>query len=148
MVDRSIILASVSCALMVLVGCGDQGGTKLEKQPTVPARGFVKYKGAPLKDATVTFLSLDGKVSANGKTDGVGSFTLQTYGANDGLPVGKYKVMVAVSGTKEIEPGVLAPEPDGGFKSPIPIKYANPATTDILMEVKEGDKNEFTIELK
>ncbi|QDU19154.1 carboxypeptidase-like regulatory domain-containing protein [Urbifossiella limnaea] len=134
-------------ALVVVAGCGKQPG-EVEKLPTQPARGFVKYKGAPVKDASVSFQSLDGKVAANGKTDGVGSFTLSTYGQADGLPAGKYKVVVAVSAAKEIEPGVLAPEPEGGFKSPIPAKYANPSTTDILVEVKPGDSSEILIDLK
>jgi hypothetical protein len=141
------VLAAVALAGMA-VGCGGKGPGDVEKLPTQPARGFVKYKNAPVKDAAVSFQSLDGKVSANGKTDGVGSFTLSTYGQSDGLPTGKYKVVVAVSGVKEIEPGVLAPEPEGGFKSPIPAKYANPNTTDILVEVKPGDTGEILIELK
>lgn len=132
----------------VLTGCGGKGPANVEKQQTQPARGFVKYKGAPLKDAAVTFHALDGKVSGNGKSDGVGSFTVSTYGQNDGLPAGKYKVTVAVSTVKEIEPGVLAPEPEGGFKSLIPTKYANPNTTDVLVEVKAGDNSEILIDLK
>jgi hypothetical protein len=43
---------------------------------------------------------------------------------------------------------VLEPEPEGGWKSPIPAKYANPATTDILVEVTEGGSNDFQIVLK
>jgi hypothetical protein len=140
--------------LAALVGCGGGGGggnhTPLEQKKTVPARGIVTYKGKPLDNASVTFMPLEeGKtISARGSTDGVGSFVLSTYGKDDGAPVGKYKVLVSVSFTVEVEPGVLAPEPEGGFKSPIPLKYANPKTTDILMEVKEGDPNDFKIELK
>ena len=108
----------------------------------------MKYRDKPVANAAVTFLSLDGKVRASGTTDGVGSFTLSTYGQQDGAPPGKYKVLVAVSTVKEIEPGVLEPEPEGGFKSPIPVKYANPQTTDLLVEVTEKGSNEFTIDLK
>jgi hypothetical protein len=35
-----------------------------------------------------------------------------------------------------------------GFKSSVPNKYANPSTTDIVVEVKEEGRNDFTIELK
>jgi hypothetical protein len=108
----------------------------------------VTYQSKPVADASVGFVSIDNKVRGGGRTDGVGSFVLSTYGDKDGIPPGKYKVTVAVSLAKEIEPGVLEPEPEGGWKSPIPIKYANPATTDILVEVKEGTKNEFNIVLK
>lgn len=139
----------VAAALTGLaVGCGGKKPGEVEKFPTQPARGFVKYKNAPVKDASVSFQSLDGKVSASGVTDGVGSFTLSTYGQGDGLPAGKYRVVVAANTAKEIEPGVLAPEPEGGFKSPIPVKYADPSTTDILVEVKPGDAGEILIDLK
>ena len=138
-----LVLATV----VLSIGCSKNKDGR-EVLPTSTARGIVTYKGKPVGDASVGFVSLDGKVRAHGKTDGVGSFVLSTYGQDDGAPPGKYKVTVAVSGVKEIEPGVLAPEPEGGFKSPIPIKYANPNTTDILVEVTEGGKNDFTIELK
>ncbi|MBN9521708.1 carboxypeptidase regulatory-like domain-containing protein, partial [bacterium] len=95
-------LVAAAALVGLAVGCGDKKPGEVEKLPTQPARGFVKYKGAPVKDASVSFQSLDGKVSANGKSDGVGSFTLSTYGQSDGLPAGKYKVTVAVSGAKEI----------------------------------------------
>lgn len=130
------------------LGCSKSDPNQVEKKPTSPARGLVTYKGKPVGSATVGFISLDNKVRAGARTDNVGSFVLSTYGADDGAPPGRYKVTVAVSGTVELEPGVLAPEPPGGFKSPIPTKYANPNTTDILVEVTEGGKNDFTIKLE
>lgn len=150
--SRKSSLACAALLAIVALGCGggEKGDNKpLEVKKTVPARGIVKYQGNSVKDAAVTFLPLDNKtVSARGTTDGVGSFILTTYNKDDGAPVGKYKVLISVNLAKEIEPGVLAPEPPGGFKSPIPTKYNNVNTTDILMEVKEGDNNDFTIELK
>jgi hypothetical protein len=133
-----------------LVGCG--GGSSdnpgMPKQATVSVSGILTYKGKAVPDASVTLQSLDGKIASRGKTDKAGTFTLTTYSAQDGAPPGKYKVMAATSGVTEIEPGVLAPEPPGGFKSLIPTKYANPATTDVIVEVKEQGKNELVIDLK
>ncbi len=151
---RFFLFCSLPIAIAATLGCGSSkdsdGAAPLEKKPTVAARGIVTFRGKPLPDAAVTFMPLEeGKtISARGTTDGVGSFVLSTYGKDDGAPLGRYKVLVSANLSKEIEPGVLAPEPEGGFKSPIPLKYANPKTTDILVEVKEGDKNDFTIELK
>ena len=142
-------------AFAASLGCGGSGGDAsnakpLEKKKTVPARGIVTFKGKPLDKASVVFMPLEeGKsLPARGSTDGVGSFVLSTYGKDDGAPAGRYKVLVSVSFAVETEPGVLAPEPEGGFKSPIPTKYGNVKTTDILVEVKEGDPNDFKIELK
>jgi len=133
----------------VALGCGKGGDqATMPVEPTVSVSGVLRYKNAPLADAAVTFFSLDGKIAARGKTDAAGTFTLSTYAPQDGAPPGKYKVVAAVSASREIEPGVLAPEPPGGFTSPIPAKYANPATTDVLTEVKAGQKNELVIDLK
>jgi hypothetical protein len=129
------------------VGCS-RDKDPIERLPTTQAGGIVTYQSKPVAEASVGFISLDGKVRAGGRTDGVGSFFLSTYGDKDGVPAGKYKVTVAVSMTKEIAPDVLEPEPEKGWKSPIPEKYSNPATTDILVEVIEGKKNEFSIVLK
>jgi hypothetical protein len=140
----------LSLVVAVIAGCGkDDQGPKIEKQPTVPVTGIVTYKGRPLGNASVVLYSLDSKTAPYGKSDAAGTFMLSTYGSQDGAPPGKYKVTVAVSGVKEIEPGVLEDEPPGGFKSPIPVKYANPQTTDLpVVEVKETGKNEIVIDLK
>jgi Carboxypeptidase regulatory-like domain len=132
----------------VALGCGDNLPRGPEKQATVPATGVLRYRGKPVPNASVTFQALDGKVTSFGRTDAAGSFTLSTYGSQDGIPPGRYKVTAAAGGAREVEPGVLDDEPKGGFRSPIPAKYANPDTTDILVEVKEQGRNDFTIELK
>jgi hypothetical protein len=137
-----------ACVLMLLVGCGGGPNPGPEKQATVPANGIVTYRGKAVANASVVFQALDGKVASHGSTDAAGTFRLSTYGNQDGVPPGKYKVTVAAGIPQEIEPGVLPDEPVGGFKSPIPAKYADPSSTDILVEVLEKGKNEFTIELK
>jgi hypothetical protein len=139
----------VFCALPLgLAGCSQGDARMPEPLSVVPARGVVTYRGQPVRDAAVSFQSLDGKVSASGTTDGVGSFVLSTYGQEDGAPPGRYKVVVAADTAREIEPGVLEPEPEGGWKSPIPVKYANPDTTDVLVEITLGGENNFKIVLK
>lgn len=144
---------TIGCGLfsaLLLVGCGGTSAPQVSMpvEKTVPVTGIVKYQNKPVANGNIRFVSLDGKITARGQTDSAGIFTLSTYGTNDGAPPGTYKVMIAVSGVTEIEPGVLAPEPPGGFKSPIPTKYANLTTTDITQQVKETGKNELLIELK
>jgi len=109
--------------------------------------GIVTFQGTPLPNATVSFQHSEGKASSTGKTDAAGAFTLSTYGTNDGAPAGNYSVTVAVSAMQEIEPGVLAPEPEGGFKSPIPPQYANPTTSGLKVEVPAGGKADVKLEL-
>jgi hypothetical protein len=143
----SLGLLWFACAFMA-AGCSGKKDEQ-EKLETKPAQGIVLYNNKPVGNASVGFISLDNRVRAGGRTDASGSFVLSTYGQDDGAPPGRYKVTVAVSMSRESEPGVLEPEPEGGWKkSPIPMKYANPSLTDIVVEVKEGGKNDFTIELK
>lgn len=106
------------------------------------------YQGKPVANASVSFQHADGAATASGKTNAEGRFKLSTYAPDDGAPVGDYRVTVAVSMVQEIEPGVLAPEPEGGFKSPIPLKYANPAETDLQVQVPAGGAPELAIELR
>lgn len=148
MILKTLVPGTV-LALTVLgaAGCGNASDGPPE-QATVPVSGVLTYRGKPVPNATVTFLAVDGTVSSFGTTDAAGVFTLSTYGNQDGAPPGKYKVTAAAGGPKEIEPGVLEPEPPGGFKSPIPTQYADPATTTVVVEVKEGEKNQFTIDLE
>ena len=148
MCKRVLTAGGLLCLAAVLIGCGGDGQKGPEKQATVPAIGVLTYRGKAVPDASVVFQAIDGKVSSHGTTDGTGSFRMSTYAAQDGVPPGRYKVTVAAGGPKEIEPGVLPDEPPGGFKSPVPTKYANPDTTDILVEVKAEGKNDFTIDLK
>ena len=136
------------CLVFVALGCGDNLPKGPEKLATVPATGVLRYKGKPVPSALVTFQSVDGKVSSFGRTDAAGSFTLSTYSSQDGVPPGRYKVIAAIGSAREVEPGVLEDEPKAGSKYPLPAKYANPDTTDILVEVKEQGRNDFTIELK
>ena len=137
------------CLAFVALGCGDSSLPRgPEKLATVPATGVLRYRGKPVPTALVTFQALDGKVSSFGRTDAAGRFTLSTYGSQDGLPPGRYKVTAAIGSALEVEPGVLDDEPKAGSRSPIPARYANPDSSDILVEVKEQGRNDFTIELK
>ncbi|MBM4097744.1 MAG: carboxypeptidase regulatory-like domain-containing protein [Planctomycetes bacterium] len=137
-------------ALIASTGCsgGSSSHKDLPKEPTVPVTGMLKYQGKPVPNASINFQSADGKVSARATSDAAGTFKVSTYGNGDGAPVGTYKVVVAVSGVQEVSPGVLAPEPPGGFKSPIPLKYGDPSTTNLSVEVKSSGSNDLQIDLK
>jgi len=148
MCRRLLAAGGILGLAITVLGCGGESHKGPEKQAVVPANGVLTYRGKAVPDASVVFQALDGKVSSHGMTDAAGTFRLSTYGSQDGVPPGRYKVTVAAGGPKETEPGVLPDEPPGGFKSPIPTKYANPTTTDIVLEVKADGKNDFTIDLK
>lgn len=133
-------------AVCIGLGCSGSGRPVIEKLETVPVTGKVLRGGKPLADASVRFQSADGKISSSGKTDAQGAFVLSTYGSQDGAPVGKYRVTVAVSGVQELEPGVLSPDIDTSKQ--LPAKYGNPEQTPLSAEVKPGADNQFTFKVE
>ena len=118
----------------------------MEKLSTVPVTGTVRVQGKPIANASVSFQSQDGKVSAGGVTDTEGKFQLTTYTNGDGAPIGNYVVTVAVSGVREIEPGVL--DPNIQPTVPIPANYSQPDTTPLKAEVKAGESNSFDFRIE
>ena len=144
----SKLLLILSVLALPLLGCDSGPPPGPEKLPTVPAAGMVTYQGKPVANADVSFQHAEGKVTPTAKTDASGKFALKSYGEEEGAPAGSYKVTVAVSGVQEIEPGVLAPAPPGGFKSPIPEKYGSATTSELNVEVPAAGSTDLKVELK
>lgn len=143
---------AVAAALIGLAGCGRAPAARsigMPQKETVKVAGVVRYREKPVANASLALRSADGSILARGRTDGDGRFAaLSTYGTDDGAPPGRYRVMVAVSGAEEIAPGVLAPEPPGGFVSPIPPKYAALDTSDLEVEIGAEGASELAIDLR
>lgn len=139
----AVVLSSM---VLSLAGCGGPPPGP-QQLPVVPAAGTVLYRGNPIANADVAFQHSEGKVTATAKTGADGRFTLKSYGEKDGAPAGKYVVTVSVSGAQEIEPGVLAPEPPGGFKSPIPAKFGSTATSGLSQDIPAAGSTDLKVEL-
>ena len=128
-----------------LIGCGSARDPDA-LPPPVQARGKVTYNGKPVANALVVFYRDAGSETAKGKTNANGEFVLTTIAENDGVPPGEYKVTVAID----------ADESDGGTGDEehppahpvIPLKYANPETTTLLVTVKETGQSDIVLELK
>jgi hypothetical protein len=119
----------------------------------VPVHGVVHYNGKPLEGARVTFTSLAAGTSAYGQTDAEGKFTLTTFTADDGAAPGPQKIAVTKvqetthptsSAPPAFRHGAGAPQP----KWLIPYWYANPETSGLTAEVKDGENDEIVVELK
>lgn len=147
--QKSTLYVGVACLSAVLsLGCGDSGPAGPEQLATVPASGTVTYRGTAIPDAEVSFQRMDGKAVSVGKTGADGKFTLLTYGDKPGAPAGEYRVTVSVSAVREISPGVLAPEPPGGFQSPIPVQYGNPTQSGLQVMIPETGNENIVLDLK
>jgi hypothetical protein len=96
---RNITASLLGCVILVGVGCAP--GSKGPK--TVPVTGKVTYKGAPIANATVSFIqeaSSDGKTTytGSGRTDDQGQYKLMSFitpaKPSDGCVPGTYMVMI------------------------------------------------------
>ena len=121
---------AVPVLVVVFAGCG--GGK-------YPVRGVVTLDdGKPLTRGLVVFERVDGgpPISARGDVGADGRFELSTEKPGDGVPAGKYKVL--------INPLDLSDVPDEQKKLPFDAKYMKFETSGLECEVKSGG-TEFPI---
>lgn len=142
----------VVCLAFVMMGCGGSGRPRLAK-----ATGTVHLDGKPLEGAQVAFVMVTEAKSkyqrpSSAITDAQGKFTPQTYGKDDGLPVGKYKVGVQ----KRELMGQLPKNFDAEDPSKFNLKYkwitpmsaAQPDSSGIVVEVTSSGMKPDVIDLK
>jgi hypothetical protein len=133
----------VILGLLTAGGCGGKGHRQV-----VPVRGqvFVKSKGKsePAKGARVVFHIQNDDLNYNpaGTVQPDGSFQVSTYGPNDGLPVGEYKVTITWKGTKVQMGEVIDSGPDR-----LRGKYENPTKTPLRARVTSEGLDPKTFEL-
>jgi hypothetical protein len=91
---RSVAAFGAGVALALLAGCGKDSG----RAAVYPVTGSVQSKGKGVPHARVTFLAQgrqDGPApEAEFLTDPAGNFAATTYNPGDGLPPGRYAVLV------------------------------------------------------
>jgi hypothetical protein len=120
--SRSAVLLVVA-----LTGCG--GGL-------YPVRGTVTLDdGTTLSRGLVVFERVDGgqPITARGDVKPDGSYQLNTNKPGDGVPPGRYKVLV--------NPLDLSDVPDEQKKLPFDVKYTRFETSGLMFEVKSGSND-------
>lgn len=139
--QKLVISLSLLFVASTILGCGASDAPEL-----ATVKGTVKLDGSPVPNADIMFIP-DSKAGTKGpassaKTDAQGNFELTGTGARSGAIIGKHKVTVT------------CPAPSSGdgtgeaaAKCSVPEKYSDPGTTDISVEVKDGE-NDIPIELK
>lgn len=127
---RLMTLSLAALAVTVLVG----GGGCKRNPRVVPVRGKVLYNGQPLPYGSVMFQPDKGQPAmADIGTDG--TFTLSSYGPNDGAVPGKHSV--SVSCYEGQRPG-KAGGGDSLGKLMIPLKYTRFGSSGLSAEVKDA----------
>jgi hypothetical protein len=125
----ALVVALLPLLFVAIAGCG--GG-----QPTGTVKGKVTFDGAPYTDASVIFLDMETGQAGSANIQAGGTFAIEKP-----LPVGTYTVY-------------LAPKPVEQTAEPVPVtidetvpdKYWNEASSDIKIEVEEGE-NDVAVEL-
>ena len=138
------------CVLTALLvaGCSSHGPT------TIPIRGEVLYKGAPLKNVPQGLVRYipktpDSGRQASGRIQSDGAFVLTTFKSADGVVPGDYNVVVSAYSSEA--PSRQEMEATGG-RAPgprliIPEKYTAPNTSGIVDTVDSDHPGFKRIEL-
>jgi hypothetical protein len=123
--------------LAISAACAGCGGSQ---SAVAHVRGKVTLDGKPLAMGAVVTLPSGGR-GAQGVIKN-GEFELGTYSSNDGALIGNHRVAVIAQ-----EQGESGPEGQPG-KLLVPQRYTNPMTSELTIEVKPGEVNTPTLELK
>jgi hypothetical protein len=145
---RLIRVGQVALPLVavLLSSCGGKSSSK----PVHPVSGKVLVEGRPARHALVVLHPLGGsedqEARPRGQVGADGTFTLSTYGRDDGAPAGEYAVTVewwlsgATARTREGD----GPPP----ANRLPGRYANPSTSGLRVRIGEGANELQPIQLR
>jgi len=144
---RARVCCAIAAALLITLGCS--------KKP--PARGVVQGRvtigSKPVTGATVFFENTETGIAMNAVLDQDGRYEVKSH-LGVGLPPGKYHVAVTPGGVmtpEEADTTPLAGEAKAERAkqpvTPVPVKYHDPATSGITIEVKEGNNPPFDFTL-
>jgi len=141
-------LAILACTLvlalgLLLTGCGRSGPPRVA---THQAKGSATWQGRPLAGAFVALHPKNqiepGAPTPTATVQPDGTFALTTYDAGDGVPEGEY--VVTLQWRKTVKSGseyVLGP-------NLLPVKYARPDTSDIVVRIAANQTELPPIALK
>ena len=158
------VAASACCGLaLTAAGCGDAD----DLPPTVPAAGVLTLDGTPVEGAQVVVSALEGGGSAAALTNSQGAFRLRAFPAKDGALPGEYMVQVTktvqTSGASDtgvsdeeaalaVESGEHAKETiensDVGWQNVMPPQFANFTTSQVMLSIPEGGREDIVLDLK
>ena len=128
--------------MSLIVGCNSGAGLP----PTVPAEGVVTLDGAPVADATITFIADVGTYNASAVTDKEGKFAMKAFEEKKGAVAGSYKVSINKTIVESREGG--KGESDVNLKQGLPMKYSNFLTSDLTIKLGEAGDKSIKYELK
>jgi hypothetical protein len=150
---NSAALLWAACVCVLALGCGDNS-----RLPMAPVVGIVTFEGLPVAGAKVSFMATGAPRAATGETDAEGRFELTTFEQGDGAILGSHAVTV-YKPKQDVQ--IAGPDPnldrdaylaamDAAAKqamesqdagSALPAKYSSAETSDLRVDVVDGDNN-------
>ncbi|MDR2115544.1 MAG: hypothetical protein LBP87_04105 [Planctomycetaceae bacterium] len=146
----TVLIVLLNFVILILAGCG--GPLKPDGLPALyPVTLVVTQDGKPVTDMIISLRSTDPEVTwAIGcRTDENGHAPIRTHGEFTGVPLGKYKVVLAKQENEGYEEYVAAKNRydekaaekiDVKFFSCVEEKYNAPETTPIEIEITPQSK--------
>lgn len=137
----------LAAAILIVTVTGCSGGSK--KLELVRVAGKVTYRNQPLTyGSIICFPEFDAPV-ARGKIAEDGSYSLSSYGVNDGAAIGRFRVAIIAQDEAELltkfpedfDPNKYQP------KSLIPENYSRQTTSGLIMETRSGEPMEIDFNL-
>ena len=146
---QSLRLA-VPLLLTGLAGCFGGGGRELPDQDLelYKLQGSVKVDGEVAAGVSIGFQPADGTPGSGGfaTTDAEGKFTAVSASGREGLPPGKYHVLLSWLTTadgKPIPKDALAADMD--FKNNLPERFKTPDGSPYFTEVTAGENSDLEL---
>jgi len=145
-------LLGVSGILLIAAGCGGSGRPSLVK-----VTGKITVDGQPVEGALVAMQLITDEKSkyqrpSSATTNAEGEFTPRTYGPEDGLPLGKYRIGIQKRElVGELPKDFNAENPDAynlRYKWLTPREYADPQSSGLEVEVTSSGLEPAVIDLK
>ena len=128
-------IAAFLAATAAIPGCGDS-----DRLPTYTVTGKVVFPdGSPLAGALVTFRSAEHNLSANGRTEADGTFSLSTYEVGDGAIAGAHHAAVVPEMNVDVDPDEYEPTPV------IHQRFQDLDASGLEFTVSEDGPNDFSL---
>jgi hypothetical protein len=147
---RAFLFILSTVFVCFLAGCGSPASKP--KADTFPVAGGVKYKGAPLADATLEFAPKGDTRGFTGKarTDKEGKYNVSDMHGNKGLVAGEYSVTVSrrvMPGGAVVPADDKTPPIESQASESLPAHLSNPEQTKVTIRVT-AEKAEYNLDLK
>ena len=139
----SIVTVLTVASCLSIAGCWGRFDKFAARRPkTYPANGRVLWNGEPAEGVIVSLDAKSHNLSAVGRTDSTGRFTLKTFKPGDGSVAGEHGVRI-----EKIEIKGYTADNNPIEVSVMPAQYADVKTSGLTATVVEKGKNEFTFEV-